>query len=202
MPKETIKFLKVRDVLSPTRTYPTDAGIDFYVPKFNKKLIDNLKTLNSSLFKDENNNITPVSIQHNFADYNNSKFKFDEELEKLYFILSPHSRVLIPSGIHCRMSESGRCLIAANKSGIASKKGLIFGAQVVDSTYQGEIHINVINTSTSNVHIYEDMKIIQFIETPIYANPIEIFNISETNIDQFYLGMINDRKSAGFGSSS
>jgi len=72
------------------------------------------------------------------------------------------------------MQEPGRALIAANKSGVASKSGLIFGAQVVDYTYKGEIHINVINTSSKVVRIYEDMKLIQFLETPIFNSSIEI----------------------------
>jgi hypothetical protein len=32
---EVIKFLKVRDVKSPNRSYTYDAGMDFFVPKFN-----------------------------------------------------------------------------------------------------------------------------------------------------------------------
>lgn len=32
MREETIKFAKIRDVKSPCRAHPTDAGIDFFVP--------------------------------------------------------------------------------------------------------------------------------------------------------------------------
>ena len=99
--------------------------------------------------------------------------KFDNKLGLSYFELGPHQRILIPSGIFCKMQTHNRALIAANKSGVATRDGLIFGAQVVDSSYQGEVHISVINTSSVGVRIYEDMKIIQFIETPIYTSELE-----------------------------
>lgn len=187
--KEITKFLKVRNVKSPSRSYPTDAGIDFYVPQFDKKFIEDLKEKNKILFVS--------SVNYNLNDNNESLIKFDDQEGKNYFILSPHSRVLIPSGIKSRMAKSGRALIATNKSGIASKYGLVVGSTTVDFAYSGEIHLSVINTSTSNVRIYEDMKIIQFIETPVITNEIEIFE----NIDNFYEGFIDDRKDNGFGST-
>lgn len=223
MAKDVLKLLKVREVNSPKRGYPTDAGIDFFVPKFTKQFIEDLKEKNESLFYDDDpkysgnaytTGITAESgtltisngqsqVSYKLSDDNDTKIKFDENEGKNYFLLPPHSRVLIPSGIHSHMKESGRALIAANKSGVASKKGLIFGAQVVDYTYQGEIHINVINTSTENVRIYEDMKLIQFVETPIFTSDLEI---SDSNndieaLDNFFKGMIKDRGSDGFGST-
>ena len=55
MAKEKIKFLKVREVSSPKRAYPFDAGIDFFVPKFTKKFLEDLKSKNSKLFPDPEN---------------------------------------------------------------------------------------------------------------------------------------------------
>jgi len=210
MSKEVTKFLKVREVLSPSRAYPNDAGIDFYVPKFTKSFIDSLKNKNEFLAKEvEINRLQYGSIiingshQEVILDQNKTHFKYDESVGKLYFILPPQSRVLIPSGIHVRMSNNNRALIAANKSGVASKMGLIFGSQVVDYSYKGEIHISVINTSTDIVRIYEDMKIIQFIETPVITNQLEISEaIDDNSLSTFYLGMIDDRKDGGFGSTS
>ena len=37
---EEIKFLITRDVKNPSRGFPTDAGIDFFVPTFNKEFVD------------------------------------------------------------------------------------------------------------------------------------------------------------------
>lgn len=230
---EFIKFLKIRDVKSPSRAFTYDAGIDFYVPKFDKKFIKDLKEKNpqfspdnyielSGSSKSSSNHITTSNtnnatfvinsgknytpnfeVRYELNDNNNTYIKFDEELGLNYFNLAPHQRILIPSGIKSRMANPGRALIAANKSGVTSTYGLIFGAQVVDYTYKGEIHLSVINTSTKLVRIYEDMKIIQFVETPVFFSKIEItepidgmYNI---NNEEFFNGLEDDRKDGGFG---
>ena len=64
-------------------------------------------------------------------------------------------------------------LIAANKSGVSTKKGLIFGAQVVDSTYVGEIHISELNPGEFPQVLKAGEKAIQFIHTPILLTRIE-----------------------------
>lgn len=213
MAKEVTKFLKTRDVISPSRAYPNDAGIDFYVPKFNKKFIEDLKEKNPKLFSNEQNpccinngyGSNTITLQSNstyaYTTVNNSIFNFDENEGKAYVNLFPQQRILIPAGIHSRMSNPGRALIASNKSGIATKFGLVFGAQTVDYSYKGEIHINVINTSNEVVKIYEDMKIIQFIETPVITNPVEVLNSSSTALQDFYKDFIDDRDDGGFGST-
>jgi dUTP pyrophosphatase len=110
--------------------------------------------------------------------------------------LNPGERVLIPSGIKTWL-EPGTALIAANKSGVASKKGLIFGAQVVDSDYAGEVHINVINTSDREVTIQTGEKLIQFIHTPVLLSPVE-----EVDAKEFErLHDKSQRGEGGFGST-
>jgi len=217
--KEKIKFLKIRDVLSPIRAFETDAGIDFFVPKFNKDFVDSFKGKNEDFFKDDNccckfnatlstsstttfqinNNMASPAVSYDVNDINKSIFKYDEEKGKLYFILNPHSKVNIPSGIKVRMNSPNRALIAANKSGIASKHGLVFGAQVVDYSYTGEVHINVINTSTKIVKIYEDMKLIQFVETPIFTSEIEMTSDPAGFYKDFMTSKDKNRGSGGFG---
>jgi len=77
--------------------------------------------------------------------------------------LNPGEDILIPSGIKAKVPD-GYALIAHNKSGIATKKRLQVGACVVDSDYQGEIHIHVYNTRASGaVEIAPGMKLIQFL---------------------------------------
>jgi len=178
-------FLKIRDVKSPSRAYEYDAGIDFYVPKFTKEFIKDITEKNLNVF---NSNESVISL--------------DEETHSKYFILKPGMGVNIPSGIKCRMSKPGRALIAFNKSGISTKYGLVAGACVVDYLYQGEIHLNLINTSTKDVKIYEDMKILQFLEIPIFNSNIYIKNKeTEEDVKNFYEGMSTDRGEKGFGSS-
>ena len=221
--KEVTKFLKSRAVKSPTRGYPTDAGIDFFVPVFNTKFIKDFKEKNPLLFEEPDcgcwatNGIAVASsgtfmmggnagtVSYGLNDEEKDTFfKFDEEKATPYFNLSPHARVNIPSGIHSRMTKEGRALIAFNKSGVATKLGLDVGACVVDYTYQGEIHLSLINTSTNVVRIYQDMKIVQFVETPVFTNDIEITestDVPATDYLKFYEGMKQDRKDGGFGST-
>lgn len=111
-----------------------------------------------------------------------------------YLFLKPKERVLIPSGIKADIPE-GYALIANNKSGIANKYGLIFGSSVVDSDYQGELHISLINTSDETVRLLPGQKIIQFLLTPI--PPTEIIEVPEK--DLFNEDTI--RGEGGFGSS-
>lgn len=166
-----IKFLKIRDVKSPERGTDEAAGIDFFVPEYNQKFKDDLKEKNPELLY----NTTKTSMQ---------------------IYLNPGERVLIPSGIKTWM-EPGTALIAANKSGVASKKGLIFGAQVVDSDYAGEVHINVINTSDKEVTIHTGEKLIQFIHTPVLLSPVE-----EVDAKEFErLHDKSQRGEGGFGST-
>lgn len=169
-----IKFLKTRDVKSPSRANKYDAGIDFYVPKLTKEYIE--------VVKEKNPNIETI--------------KFDS----FYYIkLKPQERVLLPSGIHCQMERAGTALIAANKSGVATKTGLIFGAQVVDYEYQGEIHLSLINTSNLEFVLESDMKILQFIETPIFQSII-LVNEEGISVDEFYSEKTT-RGAKGFGDS-
>jgi len=169
---DTIKFLKVRDVKSPSRSNAYDAGIDFYIPELTEEFVKLLKEKNPTI---ESRYITTRGI---------------------WFI--GHHRILIPSGIHCQMSEPGKALIAANKSGVASRDGLIFGAQVVDYEYQGEIHLSLINTSNTPVTLTSGMKILQFIEMPVFHSNISIEE--NKKIEEFYEKTTN-RGPKGFGST-
>lgn len=167
-----LKFLKIRDVKSPVRGTAEAAGVDFFVPNYNEKFEKDLKEKNPT-----------ISI--NTVDNN-----------ELYIKLEPGQRALIPSGIKTWMTP-GTALIAANKSGVASKKGLIFGAQVVDSDYAGEVHISVINTSNDTVMIKTGEKLIQFIHTPVLLTPIE-------EVDEYMFNALHDksqRGEGGFGST-
>jgi len=208
MAKSTIKFTRIRDVKLPSRGHKLDAGIDFFVPKFDKVFIKDLLIKNPNLGPDEvrdgysfptltiSGAQKEAAVHFDLHDYNNSIVRFDDVEGLNYVLLPPLSRINIPSGIYCQMQEEGRALIAANKSGVASKQGLIFGAQVVDFEYQGEIHINVINTSSKVVRIYEDQKLIQFVETPVFTSEIE----EVETLQNLYKG-VTSRADGGFGST-
>lgn len=105
---------------------------------------------------------------------------------------------LIPSGIKAIVPE-GHALIAFNKSGVATKKGLIVGACVVDEDYQGEIHIHVINATKGPVFINPGEKLVQFLLIPIMYS-----GIREVKTEAFQKAISNntsERGEGGFGST-
>ena len=111
--------------------------------------------------------------------------------------IEPHAKILTPSGIHVNLPE-GIFLKAENKSGIASKRGLIFGASVVDYDYEGEIHINLINTTNNNIIIQAGEKIVQFVP---FFQPYMKDAIEYNSLDELYKGKKSARGAGGFGSS-
>tara|TARA_Y100001973_G_C5180496_1_gene324593 strand:+ start:1016 stop:1486 length:471 start_codon:yes stop_codon:yes gene_type:complete len=108
--------------------------------------------------------------------------------------IEPGDRFFIPSGIRANV-PCGYALIAFNKSGVALKSGLMVGACVVDSDYQGEIHLHLINTSNKPQKIEPGQKLIQFLLVPVDHSGIEEIN----NDDLFE--ETTDRGAGGFGST-
>ena len=80
--------------------------------------------------------------------------------------IKPGERFFIPSGIKANVPD-GYALIAMNKSGVALKKSLMVGACVVDSDYQGEIHLHLVNTGLESATIAPGDKLTQFLLVPV-----------------------------------
>lgn len=172
---ETLKYCKVREVKSPCRAHETDAGIDFYVP--------------SSLTMDDMKPKFETSGSYPLTTFNENGTIKD-------FTLKPGQSVLIPSGIKVKVPD-GYMLQYTNKSGIASKRGLLVGANVVDIGYEGECHINLYNVSDHDAIIAAGDKIVQGIMVKVGFNmPVEV-----ENEDKLYGDIRSDRGSGGFGSS-
>ena len=108
--------------------------------------------------------------------------------------LFPGESCLIPSGIKVDVPE-GYALIAFNKSGVATKKGLHVGACVVDHGYQGEVHINLTNVSAEDQTLGAGDKIVQFILLPLGDPLVEL--VEENNLYESK----SARGDGGFGSS-
>lgn len=175
-PKETLQkvlFTKVRDVKSPNRANQHDAGIDFYIPVINEQLINDIK--------DKNPDLSAYIIK----------------LGQLF--LKPGQRILIPSGIKVWIENKQSALVAANKSGIATKRGLTFTAQVIDADYTGEIHIGLQNNSGRMVTLQSNDKIIQFLHTPVILSNME--EVTNDSYDDIISSNIIDRGESGFGST-
>lgn len=82
------------------------------------------------------------------------------------FMLHPGENVAIPSGIKFEVPV-GTALVVMNKSGIAVKKSLIKGAELIDHGYAGEVHIDLHNIGNDDVSIKPGDKIIQLLHIPV-----------------------------------
>lgn len=169
MEQVKLEFTKIRDVKSPNRANEGDAGLDFYIPQLTGQ--DILKVGE----KDEND-----LYGINRRMWNKGFIRFvGLDTEDVQVVINPGGRLLIPSGIKVLINPRESMLMAANKSGVATKEGLSFTAEIVDSPYTGEMHIGIHNGSPEEVWIplNQDKKIMQFIHVPIIlSNPVEITN--------------------------
>jgi len=116
--------------------------------------------------------------------------------------LEPGARILIPTGIRMEV-PAGWALIFLEKSGVATKFGIIVGARVVDHNYRGEIHIHVINTNNDNpVYIDEGDKLVQGIFIPVGCHPLtKVDNDSLFGSSFEEQAIRSDRGEGGFGST-
>ena len=74
--------------------------------------------------------------------------------------IEPGTSAVLPTG--CRFGvPHGYMLEIKNKSGIASKRGLLVGACVVDRGYTGEVFVNIHNPSDRTQTIHAGDKIAQ-----------------------------------------
>lgn len=164
-----MKFFKTRKVKSPSRGTKLSAGIDFFVPEISESFLEDFR---------KKNNVAYSSFHK-------------------CFILRPGAQILIPSGIKVKINDN-QALVAFNKSGVSTKKGLTKMAELVDADYQGEIHISLLNTSKDEIKIYENEKLIQFvlIDLPINYNIEEVSSIKELYPEE------SERKDGGFGSTN
>ena len=163
-----IEFIKVKNVKDPERNAKENAGIDFYIPELDSFSAEEL-----------------------------AKFGKGTYIQGNKIIIQPHCDVLIPSGIKSKFPNT-LALVANNKSGIATKKKLVAGAAVIDSSYQGQWHFHLINTSNEEQEIEFGQKIIQFIPYQIDASDLFISTESE---EEFFKNTQSNRGSGGFGST-
>lgn len=164
------------DVKKPERDFG-NAGIDFFVPNHSKAFVN--------AFNEKN---VPENA-----------YLFTNEKGEDYIRIEPHGRVNIPSGIRSRICVNV-ALEAHNKSGIATKLGLVFGASTVDASYQGIIHISLINTTAKPVDIPLGMKVVQFIPRIIDISEIAVYD--NMSFDEFYKDFEHTNRGEGaFGST-
>lgn len=174
-----IKFLVEPDydVKTPEREYG-NAGIDFFIPNYTKTFYTSFYAKN---------------------DYELAAIDKDNDGEGYVIKIMPHGRANIPSGIRSHISHN-IALEAQNKSGIATRYGLVYGASVVDANYKGIIHLSIINTTDQVVKLPLGMKIVQFLPRLIDISPIEV--CTDMSLDEFYKDFeFSNRGEGAFGST-
>ena len=130
-----------------------------------------------------------------FDFYVPSDIECDDVLNGFY--INAGENCNIPSGIKVRLPKN-HCLIAFNKSGIASKHNLIVGACVVDENYTGEIHLNIINVGKDPVLVERGQKLVQFVLIKQIYHEICLHQGEES----LYEGLdTRERGNKGFGST-
>ena len=131
------------------------------------------------------------------------------------YILRMGEQVNIPSGIKTKVKKD-QYIQMMNKSGVALKKGLVFGACVIDSGYRGEIHLDMFKVVKGT----EDIRVrrrgflgwLGFKEWATVINPGDkiiqgiIINISNEpakyiSAKEYEKGPRTKRQAGGFGST-
>lgn len=143
----------------------------------------------------------PVRARNNDAGFDlfiPDEFYVKNELELKKcdeFILKPNCSVLIPSGLKIEIPH-GYCALMCNKSGIATKKNLIVGAEVIDEGYEGEWHIDLHNIGQNDIILNSGDKIVQVLFIPVLS-----FDLLETKEEKLFQKSVLDRGTGGFGST-
>ncbi len=111
--------------------------------------------------------------------------------------IAPMRSLIIPTGLKFGIPH-GYMLQVMNRSSIAAKRGLVVGAHVIDSGYDGEVFINIHNVSDCAKFIEDGMKIAQLVMIPVVP-----FRPHEIRDDQLYLQpiTISDRGDGALGST-
>lgn len=162
-------------VKKPERDYG-NAGIDFFIPEYTDAF--------DNAFSDKNQ-------PHNAY--------LEQSADGWYIIIPEHGRVNIPSGVRSRI-DANVALEAQNKSGVATKHGLVYGAATVDANYQGIIHISLINTTNRAVKLPLGSKAVQFI--PRIIDPAAIEVCEDMTFEDFYKDFeFSNRGEGAFGST-
>jgi dUTPase len=192
--KSNLKFYVFGDVTPPKRNDGYDACFDLQVPNFNEEFAKKL------LDKNPGQPIRWGIVGPGAAEGENPNSGF-------YIQLSPHQDILIPTFVKARFDPEWQ-MIVHNKSGVATLQKLDVGADVIDSSYEGEIHIHVFNTSPIPQFISFGQKLAQVSLERIDPNPaetwydetIEAFKEYKnlTTSEKFFDGHATLRKDKGF----
>jgi dUTPase len=139
----------------------------------------------------------------------------DEDAAKtgkgIYIYIAPGEDLLVPTYIHSRCPKN-IVLKVADKSGVATRQKIHYGAGVIDWNYEGEIVIQVFNPTNKLVFLEFGQGLAQIIPEVIDTSDIEVFYSkqieefsefkNQITRDEFFEGNDKQRGETGFGSTS
>lgn len=192
--KESIKFLRVREVHVPTRANAGDAGIDFYIPT--NLNLQHLLPCNTKSRVSINYMGNTKQVLHDKVSVIDDPGK--DQIKS--FIIGPHTTLVIPSGIQAIIEPLDSELHFDDKSGKASGLNIHVYGGVIDSGYTGEMHFVIENTTSHQVEIKAGDKICQAIHRPIYLDIPEEITPEEFKVLAEAKKQQSGRGDAGMGS--
>lgn len=173
---DSIRIFKTRNVKTPARGTSLASGLDFFVPE------DLTDADMEAMFG---------KTGHRLAYRKDPVTGFVTEMTVEW-----GQSACIPSGVKARLPE-GYCMEFHNKSGVACKRGLVAGAQLIDCDYEGVWHIDVHNTSRNPAVISAGDKIAQFVMYRTeYPHVVEAGSEEE-----LFAGSGSERGEGAFGST-
>ena len=92
--------------------------------------------------------------------------------------IQPNEAYLFKTGLKC-VCPKGYAMIVKNKSGVAVKKMLVRGAELIDEGYRGEIGIHLINVGKEAQTIKPGDKITQVVLLPVGYHMVEMVSEDE-----------------------
>ena len=113
-------------------------------------------------------------------------------------VVNPGEGVLLSTGLRFGIPH-GYMLEVKNRSSVAAKKGLVVGACVIDSGYDGEVFINLHNIGHETQTIKAGTKIAQLVLVPVV--PFRAIETSEGDLYDWYPITISDRGAGALGST-
>jgi len=192
---DQVKLFVCGDTKPPQRK-KGDAGIDFFVPNLTQKFIEDLT---------EKNPGQPFRWGLVGAPQNE---KDVEDNKGVYIYLPPGEDLLIPTYVKSRFPDN-IVLQMNNKSGVATNQKFVVGANIVDSSYEGIIHVHIFNASNHMRFIEFGQKIAQAVPIVFddrdielfYDNTIEAFKEYKNfvPVEEFYKDHDSHRGDKGFG---
>ena len=112
--------------------------------------------------------------------------------------IEPGQSAVLPTGLKFGIPH-GYMLEVKNRSSMAAKRGLVVGACVIDSGYDGEVFINLHNVGAEPQVLLPQTKIAQVVMVPVVH--FRAVETSHDNLYDWYPITISDRGEGALGST-